>query len=124
MRLAKRYYAKLYREYAIVDLSRYKVSAPFGTSSAATRVPLAAPLTGICPAQLQYTCSSASVHQQCRRSPTVGLPMHEAEQHVRLGQPSPCMQTAEQVEPAFSQLASAHWRITPSLPACRKESWG
>ena len=26
MRLAKRYYAKLYREYAIVDLSRYKVS--------------------------------------------------------------------------------------------------
>ncbi len=27
MRLAKRYYAKLYREYAIVDLSRYKVSS-------------------------------------------------------------------------------------------------
>ena len=26
MRLAKRYYAKLYREYAIVDLSRYKVN--------------------------------------------------------------------------------------------------
>lgn len=26
LRLAKRYYAKLYREYAIVDLSRYKVS--------------------------------------------------------------------------------------------------
>jgi len=25
LRLAKRYYAKLYREYAIVDLSRYQV---------------------------------------------------------------------------------------------------
>ena len=39
MRLAKRYYAKLYREYAIVDLSCYKVSAPFGTSNAALQVP-------------------------------------------------------------------------------------
>ncbi len=27
VRLAKRYYAKLYREYAIVDLSRYKVTS-------------------------------------------------------------------------------------------------
>ena len=43
VRLAKRYYAKLYREYAIVDLSRYKVS-PHGMMTVHSHSPLHAEL--------------------------------------------------------------------------------
>ena len=43
VRLAKRYYAKLYREYAIVDLSRYKVSL-YGLMTVHSHSPLQAEL--------------------------------------------------------------------------------